>query len=147
MRISRGVSDATADKWGSIGYGGALIAGAPGSGMAVRGFGSSGATGGAAGLNVTSTIEGGVAEIVGNGAKGQIRIMGNMSREGNVITLDATHIEGAGPGTSSPSEMRGVVQQFGRDQGASQVIINGAARTTGRHAGQVPRPITVNIPQ
>lgn len=40
-----GVSDATADKWGSIGYGAAMIAGAPGSGMAVRSVAGAAAAG------------------------------------------------------------------------------------------------------
>jgi hypothetical protein len=88
-----------------------------------------------------------VAEFVAAGTKGEIRIMGNISREGNVITLNRAHIEGAGPGASSFSEMRGIVEEFGRQQGASQIVINGARRTTGRHAGQVPRPITVDVPQ
>ena len=33
-----GASDATADRWAGIAYGGARIAGAPGMGMAVRGM-------------------------------------------------------------------------------------------------------------
>lgn len=41
-----GASDATADKWSGILYGGAMIAGAPGNGMAVRG--AAGAVAGAA---------------------------------------------------------------------------------------------------
>ncbi|HEY2849474.1 MAG TPA: RHS repeat-associated core domain-containing protein, partial [Gemmatimonadaceae bacterium] len=104
------------------------------------------ATAAAAKISVATTIEDGVADIVSSGTKGGIRIMGDMSRDGTVITLDKAHIEGLGPGSSSVSEMRAVVQEFGRQQGATEVIINGAARTTGANPGSVPRSITVQVP-
>jgi RHS repeat-associated protein len=96
--------------------------------------------------HVAVTIEQEVAEIVGAGAHGEIRIMGNLSREGDVITLGSAHIEGPGPGSSSVTEMKMIIEEFGRQQGASRVVVQGATRTTGRHAGRVPRPFIVDIP-
>ncbi|HEX5179804.1 MAG TPA: RHS repeat-associated core domain-containing protein, partial [Gemmatimonadaceae bacterium] len=100
-----------------------------------------------AALKVNVTVEEGIATVEAEGANGPITLMGNMSREGDVVTLDRAHIGGVGRGASSQSEMRSVVQQFGRQQGATRVIIRGARRTTGLHKGQIPRPITVDVPK
>ena len=91
------------------------------------------------------TEEEGVIEIVAEGENGEIRIMGNIETNEGTITLDQTHIQGQGAGTSGLKEMGEIIREFGRSRGASEVIIQGATRTTGARPGHTPRPIRVRV--
>ncbi|WP_306413552.1 hypothetical protein [Cystobacter fuscus] len=89
--------------------------------------------------------EEGVIEIVAEGENGEIRIIGNIETNEETITLDQTHIQGQGAGTSGLREMGEIIREFGRSRGASEVIIQGATRTTGARPGHIPRPIRVRV--
>ena len=91
---------------------------------------------------LTVEVEDGIVTI----AKGDLTIMGEVSREGDVITLSGAEIEGGGAGTSSRTEMRGVIEEWGRQEGARVVIVQGAKRSTGLHIGRFPRPYIIPIP-
>ncbi len=91
------------------------------------------------------TEEEGVIEIVAEGESGEIRIMGNIKTQGSTIILDQAHIQGQGAGTSGLTELGAIVREFGRSRHASEVIIQGATRTTGARPGHTPRPIRVKI--
>ena len=84
-------------------------------------------------------------EIVAEGENGEIRIMGNIEINEGTITLDQAHIQGQGAGTSGLKEMGEIIREFGRSRGASEVIIQGATRTTGARPGHTPRPIRVRV--
>jgi len=91
------------------------------------------------------TEEEGVIEIIAEGENGEIRIMGNIETHEGTITLEQTHIQGQGAGTSGLKEMGEIIREFGRSRGASEVIILGATRTTGARPGHTPRPIRVRV--
>ncbi|WP_395856891.1 hypothetical protein [Cystobacter fuscus] len=59
--------------------------------------------------------------------------------------IDQAHIQGQGAGTSGLKEMGEIMREFGRSRGASEVIIQGATRTTGARPGHTPRPIRVRV--
>jgi hypothetical protein len=91
------------------------------------------------------TEEEGVIEIVAEGENGEIRIMGNIETTEGTITLDQAHVQGQGAGTSGLKEMGTIIREFGRTRGASEVIIQGATRTTGARPGHTPRLIRVRV--
>ncbi len=99
-----------------------------------------------AGPRITEvTEEEGVMEIVAAGENGKIRIMGNIETHEGTITLDQTHIQGQGAGTNGLKGMGEIIREFGRSRGASEVLIQGATRTTGARPGHTPRPIRVRV--
>jgi hypothetical protein len=71
------------------------------------------------------------------GAAGEARVISEMVREGDTLILRGTHIEGR----TTLKEAFNVAREFGRQQGAKTVIIEGGARTTGANPGHVPKPI------
>jgi hypothetical protein len=70
-----------------------------------------------------------------------------MSREGDTLILEKAHIEGGRAGSIGIKELYEFGREFGRRQGVSRVIVRGYTRTTGRHVGQVPRPIIIEVPK
>ena len=92
-----------------------------------------------------ATEEEGMIEIVAEGENGEIRIMGNIEINEGTITLEQAHIQGQGSGTSGLKEMGEIIREFGRSRGASEVIIQGATRTTGARPGHTPRPTRVRL--
>lgn len=108
----------------------------PGGGVAgvVRGVGTV--------ARVSITIlerEGDVIIASFRGAIGEGRIITELVRQGDVLIMRGTHIEGS----ATLREALNAAAQFGRDQGVKRVIIQGGRRTTGANPGHVPRPITV----
>jgi hypothetical protein len=73
------------------------------------------------------------------GAAGEARVITELVTNGDTLILRGTHIEGS----ATLREGLDAAAQFGRDQGARRVIIEGGRRTTGANPGHVPRPITV----
>jgi hypothetical protein len=99
--------------------------------------------------------EGGVIWWSFQAAKGEIQIMANVAREGETLVLTQAHIQGAGAGTSSLWEMKHLFIAIGRAYGVREVLVYGAARTSGAIAATqaarglepfVPRPISILIP-
>jgi hypothetical protein len=69
-------------------------------------------------------------------AKGEARFITELVREGEILILRGTHIEGE----ATLRESLQAARQFGRAQGAKKVIIEGGRRTTGA------RPATYREP-
>jgi hypothetical protein len=72
-------------------------------------------------------------------AGGEARVATEIVRDGDTLILRGTHIEGQG----TLKEALEAAKQFGREQGAKKIIIEGGAQTTGANPGRVPRPVTV----
>jgi RHS repeat-associated protein len=66
-------------------------------------------------------------------------------REGTTLTLRGAHIAGSKPGQIGPKELIELAKQYGREQGAERVIVEGAKRTTSSMAGKVPRPWVLDV--
>jgi RHS repeat-associated protein len=92
------------------------------------------------GLRIVEQVDD-IVEIAGKVGGHQIRVLANMSREGETLFLRQAHIQGPGPGKVGVKGLFGAVREFGRSQGASKVVIEGAKRTTGAGSqkGAVPR--------
>lgn len=88
---------------------------------------------------------GNTVELVGNGAKGAITVIADMAKKGKDLLLEGAHVSGAGKGSSSLRELRGMARELGRQQGAENVIIKGGRRTTGANPGKKPIDIKVKV--
>jgi hypothetical protein len=64
-----------------------------------------------------------------------------MSREGGTLFMKQAHIQVPGAGKVGVKGLLDAAKEFGRSQGASKVVIEGAKRTTGagNQRGAVPR--------
>jgi hypothetical protein len=93
--------------------------------------------------------EGGAVNAVGKAGNIEIEIIGQMSRSGKTITLDGVHFTKNAGGTLGRQQL----EEFGRDflrqhgNGATELVINGAPRTTGATAGTgvAPKPIIIKL--
>jgi len=93
--------------------------------------------------------EGGAINAVGKAGNIEIENIGNMRRTGNTITLDSAHFTKIVSGTLRTKQL----QEFGRDflrqhgNGATELVINPAPRTTGATAGTgvTPKLITIKL--
>ena len=93
--------------------------------------------------------EGGAINAVGKVGEIEIEIIANKSCTGHTITLDAAHFTKNAGGRLGTQQL----QEFGRDflrqhgNGATELVINGALRTTGARAGTgvAPSPITIRL--
>jgi RHS repeat-associated protein len=74
-----------------------------------------------------------------NVAKGEARFVGEIVREGDDLILRGAHIEG----DATVREVFTAAREFGREQGAKRVIVQGGRRTTGANPGHIPRPLTI----
>ncbi|HWK89262.1 MAG TPA: RHS repeat-associated core domain-containing protein, partial [Longimicrobium sp.] len=72
-------------------------------------------------------------------ARGEARFVTEMVREGDDLILRGTHIEGE----ATLRESLEAARSFGREQGATRVIIEGGVRTTGARPGHAPRTLVV----
>jgi len=87
----------------------------------------------------------GLSELVGQGPKGEIRMLAEIVRQGNDLILRGAHIEGPGAGSVGIRELAEFAKQFGREQGVQRIIIEGAKRTTGTNPGHMPRPFIFKV--
>jgi len=83
--------------------------------------------------------DGNVVEAAFRGATGEARVITEVLREGDTLVLRGTHISGS----ATLREAFGAAREFGRQEGARFVRIEGGVRTTGANPGHVPRPITL----
>jgi hypothetical protein len=74
-----------------------------------------------------------------NVAKGEARFVGELVREGDDLILRGAHIEG----DATLREIFAAAREFGREQGAKRVIVQGGRRTTGASPGHTPRPLMI----
>lgn len=89
--------------------------------------------------------EGNLVEMVGTGARGEIRVLTEMTRQGDAIVLKGLHMEGASPGAIGIRELHEFARQLGKEQGVNRVIVEGAKRTTGANPGHIPRTIEIKV--
>ena len=94
----------------------------------------------------TMLVEDGV-KIIGVMTKtgSELQVAFEEVREGATLTLKGVHIQGASPGAVGPKELLALARQYGREQGAEKIVIEGARRTTSSMAGRVPRPWVLNV--
>lgn len=74
--------------------------------------------------------DGDVVELAATTAKGEIRVITGMTREGDTLILKGMHIDGPGAGSLGLRELRNLATDLGRQQGARRVTISGGTRTT-----------------
>jgi len=89
--------------------------------------------------------DGDVVELLAKGANGDITAITTMTKEGDQLILEGTHIGGPGKGSSSLSELRELARNLGRQNGVDSVVIRGGKRTTGASPGNVPRDIIIKV--
>ena len=58
-----------------------------------------------------------LVEMVGTGARGEIRVLAEMTKQGDAIVLKGLHMEGASPGAIGIRELREFARQLGKEQG------------------------------
>lgn len=99
------------------------------------------------GANKVSVVarDGNIVELLAKGKNGDITAITAMTREGNALVLRGMHIDGAGKGSSSLSELRELARDLGRQHGVDSVIIRGGRRTTGANPGKIPGDITIKV--
>jgi RHS repeat-associated protein len=91
--------------------------------------------------------EGSVVHLIIKGAKGDIEVMADMSKEGDKLILRNAHVQGQGAGSSSLSELKAAARELGKQQGVKEVVVEGASRTSGANVGKAPIPITIKVGQ
>jgi hypothetical protein len=115
--------------------------------------GGSGSTGpqgtapiGRGGLKIVEQVDD-VVEIAGQVGGHDIRVLANIERQGSTLFLRRAHIEGLGAGKVGVKALLDAIKDFGRSQGVSKVVVEGARRTTGagNQRGAVPRPWEVIV--
>ena len=91
--------------------------------------------------------EGGAVNLVGRAGNHEIEVIANMRRVGNTIHLDRLHFTRNSGGTLGAQQLR----EFGRDflrqhgNGATELVVHPAVRTTGANPGVAPPPITITL--
>src|SRR5205807_2365368 len=89
--------------------------------------------------------EGNLVEMIGKSAQGEIRVLTEMTKQGDTLVLKGLHMEGPGGGSMGVRELFQFARQLGREQGAAKVIIEGAERTTGVKPGSIPRTVRIKV--
>jgi hypothetical protein len=70
-----------------------------------------------------------------------VEIIARVARVGETLRLDGMHIELLSGGPLTRSTVARLLDEVGRHFGVNRVIVQGARRTTGRSAGQIPKAI------
>jgi hypothetical protein len=65
--------------------------------------------------------------------------------EGTTLRLKGVHIQGARPGQIGPKQLLDLARQYGKERGASRVIVEGAKRTTSSMSGRTPRAWILDV--
>ena len=89
--------------------------------------------------------EGNLVEMVGKSTHGEIRVLTEMTKQGDTLVLKELAIDGPGRGTMGIRELREFARQLGRQQGASEVVIEGGRRLTGANPGRIPHTIRIRV--
>jgi hypothetical protein len=89
--------------------------------------------------------DGDVLWIEAVGMFGRIDLITNLRWDADSLVLHKLHIAGMGAGTAGLRELKNLARQFGRDQRARRIVIEGAKRTTGANPGHIPRPIVIEL--
>ena len=83
--------------------------------------------------------------MVGKSTHGEIRVLTEMTKQGDTLVLKELAIDGPGRGTMGIRELREFARQLGRQQGASEVVIEGGRRLTGANPGRIPHTIRIRV--
>jgi hypothetical protein len=70
--------------------------------------------------------------------------MANIVKEGDKLVLTKVHVNGEG---LTIGDIRQAARELGREQGVSQVEVQGAMRESGANPGHTPAPFTVSVPK
>jgi riboflavin biosynthesis pyrimidine reductase len=89
--------------------------------------------------------EGSTVHLHIKGAKGDIEVMAEMTKEGDKLILRNAHVQGGGAGTSSLSELKSAARELGKQQGVKEVVVEGGTRTSGANVGKAPIPIKIKV--
>ena len=96
-------------------------------------------------LNIIEEADGAINFTV-NTSKRTVEVMSNIVQDGKTLTLSKLHIGDPGAGSigrAGMNELKQAATQFSASRGASQVIVQGAARTTGKLIGKTPTPFII----
>jgi hypothetical protein len=74
-----------------------------------------------------------------------IEFGGNISKSNSTITINNFDIDGALTNKIGIKGIKDIITDFGKQQGATEIIIQGAKRTTGANPGKVPSQLTFKI--
>jgi len=91
--------------------------------------------------------DGNVVELLAKSKGGDITVITEMTKDGNKLILEGTHIGGAGKGSSSVGELRELARDLGRQHDVGSVVVKGGTRTTGANPGKIPKDITIKVDQ
>jgi hypothetical protein len=72
---------------------------------------------------------------------GRLELTGEVRRVGRVLYCERVHIQGLGPGVLGRAGLNAVGRKILAEIDVDQIVLEGSSRTTGRRAGQTPRPI------
>jgi hypothetical protein len=75
----------------------------------------------------------------------EIDVMANMVKDGSKLVLNRLHIGGNSAGKIGVKNLYNAAREIGRQNGATEVIINGGTRSTGKFVGQVPSQVVINV--
>src|SRR5262249_11131070 len=83
------------------------------------------------------------ATIIGavDGAAGEGIFMGTLRWQDRTLFIDGVHTDGL----ATLKEWKAAAKSFGREQGASRVVIKPGVRRTGRRQGTIPNDIVIPV--
>ena len=61
------------------------------------------------------------------------------------LILNSLDMQGSLAGKVGVKGLYAIARQLGRDQGVSQVVINGNIRSSGKFAGMIPKQVIINV--
>jgi len=82
-------------------------------------------------------------------SKGTVQVLSDIAQEGATVVLSKLHIDGLTPGAlgrAGINEMKAAAAEFFAGRGASEIIIEGFRRTSGKMIGTIPRVVRIIIP-
>jgi hypothetical protein len=82
-----------------------------------------------------------VLEVVITTPTGVLTILASASIVGRVLHLHGVHVEGLAPGSLGRSGLNAIGRKLLEVADVDEIIIQGGARTTGTHKGQIPNTI------
>jgi hypothetical protein len=82
-----------------------------------------------------------VLEVVVTTPIGVMTLMASASIVGRVLRLQGVHVEGLTPGALGRAGLNAIGRKLLEVADVDEIIIQGGARTTGKHKGQVPSSI------
>ena len=104
-----------------------------------------GMTEGLSGASILKILEqdGSAIHVVVQTATGPVEVMANTAKVGDKLVLSGVHV---GEGVKlSVGDIKAAARELGRQEGVSQVEVQGGVRTGGANPGHTPAPFTVKV--